>query len=311
MIVKDVKLKQEIDKKVYLGIKSEDNSNIIATSIKDLEDKTIVKDVDVNVNESVKKSFGKDYQVFLLITKIQLDERFDFKIDNQIVSYIPSKMLAYGKIEVMGVEIQGAYDSTSSRVLALGKIDTDDIEDDNIQEILESVNIMGLEGYLGCDIKGQDNSKFMFITLEQTQNVEKIERLYGKHKSIDKDNKEAKRNSAKRILNLVNNLMQGDDYKVNKEKLKIDGKLLNVVKQEMEKEIGKDMESNIFQTLGIKFKKASVLYYSGADLKVEYKGLLSDMTKELNNLSSILLDENSKKAIPKLNEEEVKEEVKK
>lgn len=297
MDVKEVKLKKANDDKLYLGIKSNDNSKITNNIIKGINDEPIVND---ECNDStVQNSFGNDYKVFHLTINHELDKRLDFKIDQQTVSYIPSKMLAYGNIEVMGVDIKGLYDSTSSRVLALGGINSDKIKDDNIQEVLESLNIYGLTGHLGCDINGMEKSKFVFIHLEQLENIDKIKQLYHEFSNNVNVDKDGKKKLANRILNLVNNFMSNDEYNEHPENFKIDNKTLNEIKDEMNKTIGNDKEQNIFQTLGVKFKEASVLYYSGKDTSVGFNDLINGMSKDLNKFSKVIsFEEKSLAALP-------------
>lgn len=301
MKVLDVKLQKGIGEKIFLGIKSDNNKNITKDNIKGLKSEQIVDEE--CKDETVLQSFGTDYKVFHLTEKYNLHKRLEFKIEEQTVSYIPSKMLAYGNIEVMGVDIKGLYDSTSSRVLALGQIDSDNIKDEKIQEVLESLNINGLEGHFGCDINGMENSKLFFIDLKQSNGTEKITKLHKEYSQLVKENKEENKENikklAKRILTLANNLLSIDEYKNNPENHKVNEKNLEEIKKEMENSLDNKQEPNIFQTLGIKFKQASILYYSGDDTNVAFDKLITGMTTDIKDLSkTIPFDKESLAALP-------------
>ncbi len=233
-------------------------------------------------------------------SSIDPNKSLKFTIGTDEYTYIPSKLLAYGNVEIFGVDIKASYDSLEKRVLAMGKIDTDNLDNKDIQSILQDLNIVGLEGYLGCNLDFEKDSKFIFVAIQQTQDKEKLKTIYEEYEKINTgnagnagnaENAENERNVkiklAKKIINIANNIKGAKGYK--EENYKIQEKTLEVICEEAEKylEDKKDQDS-IFQKLDIKFKNASLLYYKGDDLTSSFGELFNDTKKKLNDVSGIL-----------------------
>lgn len=210
-----------------------------------------------------------------------------------------SNTIIYGNVEVLGVDIQALYISADKRLIGKGDIDSSKIKNDSIQSALAFANIEGLKGELGCDANGTENYNLYYLNLKNEVAKAEVETAKVNWTALDKKIKEAQGNAsdndiaardkalkkyfsmAKAFLrnaeekNETKNITDGKDYVTEAEKA-IDENKLN-------------QEDSFLESLGIRFKKASLIHYEAQNVNTDLNALITALNENIGANSQLLL----------------------
>jgi hypothetical protein len=194
-----------------------------------------------------------------------------------------SNTIIYGNVEVLGVDIKALYMSADKRLIGQGKVDSSRIKNESIQSALEFVNIDGLKGELGCDVNGAKEYSLYYLDL---QNKVTAEDVANAKTAIGNATTEEKKKAAKKYLNVAKAYLRS----VEEEKLtaELEGAKKSVKEaQEMEENQGPS-EDSFLESLGIRFKRASLVHYEAQDVTINFSEKLEKLRTDIEGNSSLL-----------------------
>ncbi len=197
-----------------------------------------------------------------------------------------SNTIIYGNVEVLGVDIQALYMSADKRLIGKGNVDSSRIKNESIQSALEFANIEGLKGELGCDVNGVQQRNLYYLTLENR--VDKKDVNDAKTAWAGKPDGEEKDKALKKYFSLAKAYMRWvEEEKVTSE--------MESAKKEVDKaqaEIDNrnlQTEDSFLESLGIRFKKASLIHYEAENVDKNFSVLLKEVKTSIAANSQLLV----------------------
>ncbi|WP_294198198.1 hypothetical protein [uncultured Chryseobacterium sp.] len=196
-----------------------------------------------------------------------------------------SNTIIYGNVEVLGVDIHALYMSADKRLIGKGSVDSSRIKNESIQSALEFANIEGLKGELGCDVNGVQQRSLYYLTLENRidkKDVAEAKTAWENAKAGEEKDKALKKyfSLAKAYLRWV-------------EENKLASEMADAKKEvdDIEAEINKkdwQAEDSFLESLGIRFKKASLIHYEAEDVDKNFNELLNELKTNIEANSKLL-----------------------
>jgi len=210
-----------------------------------------------------------------------------------------SNTIIYGNVEVLGIDVKALYISTDKRLVGKGEADSAKIKNESIQSALEFANIDGLKGELGCDINGVKNYNFYYLNIENKVNKGDVEEAKTVYEAADaeiekattpdsKTTATAARNKAlKKYSNMAQAYLRAVEEKKLSDELEDANKFADEAQKKMDEEKIKK-EDNFLESLGIRFKQASVIHYEAQDVDKDLNGVLHELKQKIEGNSELL-----------------------
>ncbi len=294
--------------KPYLVLTVEGDGNSYDNLIIIQSDKTETEIAKLAAGEELKKSLKASaadliYDLSAVNDCKDRKKGFIFKdaVDSKEVYVNASNTIIYGNVEVLGVDIKALYISADKRLIGKGDVDSSRIKNESIQSALEFANIDGLKGELGCDANGIGKYNFYYLNLENTVNQDDVTNARTAWKSAEKIVTDAKaagktQDPAERDKALKKYLSMAKAYLRITEEKKIPADINNAQKAvtEAENEIIKNNiqnEDSFLESLGIRFKKASLIHYEAQDVNKDLNALLKELNGKIKENDTLLLKE--------------------
>lgn len=202
-----------------------------------------------------------------------------------------SNTVIYGNAEVLGVDIKALYISADKRLIGKGNVDSGRIKNENIQSALEFVNIDGLKGELGCDVNGSEYYSLYYLDLQNKvveQDVSNAKAALDEAESEDE-----KKKAAKKYLSIVKAYVRSLEEENRTAELAA-AKASLAEAQEKAIENKAESEDSFLESLGIRFKRASMIHYEAQDVNKDFNQLLKDLNSKIEANSQLLIADEKK-----------------
>lgn len=212
-----------------------------------------------------------------------------------------SNTIIYGNAEVLGVDINALYISADKRLIGKGNVDSSRIKNQSIQSALEFANIDGLKGELGCDVNGVEHRSLYYLNV--VNKVAKKDVADAKKawedavtkadaaESSEKTSTEAARDKAlKKYLNTARAYLRMAEEEKNNAEIEEAKKSVADAQEEIIKSNIQN-EDSFLESLGIRFKKASLIHYEAQDVSNNFNEMLIELHAKLDENTQLLLVE--------------------
>jgi hypothetical protein len=199
-----------------------------------------------------------------------------------------SNTIIYGNAEVLGVDIKALYMSADKRLIGKGKVDSSRIKNESIQSALEFVNIDGLKGELGCDVNGSEQYNLYYLDLQNRVVEEDVSTA---KKALEKAAAgEEKKKAAKKYFSMAKAYLRSvEEGNLTAELEGARKSMADAKKQVDDNEV--QAEDSFLESLGIRFKRASMIHYEAQDVDKDLNGLLNKLRTKIDANSQLLVAE--------------------